>query len=56
MLDKRYISVAEAANYLGVSMSAVRKWQRRGQIPFCRFNGSIRFDLKKLDSWASVEK
>lgn len=55
MIDKRFISVAEAANYLGVSVSAVRKWQRLGQIPFCRLNGSIRFDLHKLDSWAHMK-
>jgi excisionase family DNA binding protein len=51
-MEKRYISVSEASIYLGVSPSAIRKWQREGTIPFCRLNGSIRFDIQKLDGWA----
>ncbi len=51
MNEQRYLSVKQTATYLGVSQSAVRKWIRFGTIPSCRFNGSIRFDKFKLDSW-----
>lgn len=52
---KQMLSVLEAAKYLGVSVSAIRKWQRHKTIPFCRMNGSIRFDVQKLDGWVRVE-
>ncbi len=53
MIEQRYLSVKETAVYLGVSTSAVRKWIRLDTIPLSRFNGSIRFDKYRLDSWAS---
>lgn len=51
-MDKRFLSVAEVAEYLGLSESAIRKWVRTGQIPFCRINGAIRFDIRAIDGWA----
>lgn len=48
-MEQRYLSVEEAATYLGVSASALRKWRRTGQIPVCQINGSIRFDRVALD-------
>ncbi len=57
MIEQRYLSVNQAAVYLGVSTSAIRKWIRTGQIPACcRFNGSIRFDKQGLDDWSNVRK
>jgi excisionase family DNA binding protein len=51
MIEQRYLSVHEAALYLGVSEGGIRKWIRCGTIPYSRFNGSIRFDRFELDKW-----
>jgi excisionase family DNA binding protein len=51
MIEQRYLSVSQAAVYLGVSQSAIRKWIRLTTIPVSRFNGSIRFDKQILDNW-----
>lgn len=52
MVQQRFMSVDETAVYLGLSSSAIRKWIRTGQIPFNRMNGSIRFDIERINSWA----
>lgn len=50
-MEKRYLSVVEVARYMGFSQSAIRKWVRTNQIPFCKVNGGVRFDIKKIDQW-----
>jgi excisionase family DNA binding protein len=54
-MERRFLSVGEVAEYLGLSQSAIRKWIRTGQIPFLRFNGVIRFDVEKIDEWTNAE-
>ncbi len=54
-MEKRFMSVCEVAEYLGFSVSAIRKWIRCGQIPFYRVNGGIRFDIRNIDSWADKQ-
>jgi excisionase family DNA binding protein len=44
-MEKRLLNVPEVADYLGFSVSAIRKWVRRGMIPFNKVNGGIRFDI-----------
>ncbi len=50
-IDRRFLKVPEVATYLGFSVSAIRKWVRRGQIPFCKVNGGIRFDINRINKW-----
>jgi excisionase family DNA binding protein len=45
-LSRRYFKTKDIAQYLGMTESAIRKWIRTGQIPFCRINGGIRFEIK----------
>ncbi len=54
-MEKRFMSVVEVAEYLGFSQSAIRKWIRKGQIPFSRINGAIRFDIEKIEEWAVAD-
>ena len=51
-IQKRFLSVSEVADYLGFSVSAIRKWVRLGMIPFNKLNGGVRFDIEKIDQWA----
>jgi len=52
-IEKRFLDVPEVATYLGFSNSAIRKWIRRGTIPFSKLNGGIRFDIERINQWAS---
>ena len=50
-IEKRFLNVPEVAKYLGLSISAIRKWVRLGKIPFNKVNGSIRFDIERINRW-----
>ena len=54
-IEKRFLNVPEVANYLGFSVGAIRKWVRRGTIPFNKVNGGIRFDLERINQWLLKE-
>ena len=56
IIQKRFFNVHELANYLGFSTSAIRKWVRRGKIPFNKVNGGIRFDIERIEQWLEREK
>lgn len=56
IIQKRFFNVPELANYLGFSTSAIRKWVRRGKIPFNKVNGGIRFDIERIEQWLEREK
>ena len=55
-IEKRLFTVNEIATYLGFSVSTIRKWIRTGQIPFCRVNGGIRFDIQEVEKWVTKNK
>ena len=55
-MEKRFYTVEEISVYLGFSVSAIRKWIRTGQIPFCKINGGIRFDQNEVDKWVTKSK
>ena len=55
-IEKRFLSVPEVATYLGLSHSAIRKWVRRGTIPFRKLNGAIRFDIQQINQWAFADR
>lgn len=50
-VNRKFLNVEQVANYLGFSKSAIRKWIRTSQIPYCRVNSGIRFDIVKIDEW-----
>jgi len=49
MLEKRWITPKEAANYLSLHLKTVYVKISKGEIPASRIGGSIRVDKKKLD-------
>lgn len=55
-MEKRFLTAKEAAVYLGLSEATVRKWAMRGRIPFTKFGKSLRFDIRKIDSWAAKKE
>lgn len=46
---KRYLTLQEAAAYLGLTESALRTMVARRQIDFLKLGSRIRFDKKDLD-------
>ena len=52
--EKRWFSVKEAADYLGVSQPTIFRWMKEGVLSFYKVGGSTRFQKSGLD--AVVEK
>lgn len=55
-MEKRFVSVREISEYLGLKESTVRDWVYRRKIPHHKFGRLLRFDLKKIDKWVSENK
>jgi excisionase family DNA binding protein len=51
---KTLLTAQEAADYLRVKVSTIRKWTHYGYIPKIKVGGAVRFDLDELNTW--IEK
>jgi len=50
-VPKRYLTAADAAEYLGLSKDALYTRTRQGEIPVIRMGRSLRWDMQDLDLW-----
>jgi excisionase family DNA binding protein len=48
-MDKRLLTVGEAAEYLSVSPKTLYNWASEKRIHHVKVNGSLRFDKKIMD-------
>ncbi len=48
---KTLLTPQQAADYLRVKISTIRKWTHFGYIPKIKLGGAVRFDLDELDAW-----
>ena len=54
--EKRFLNELEISEYLGFSISVVRKWVRRGLIPFHKVDGRVCFDMESINEWLERER
>ncbi len=52
---KRYFTVPEIANYLGMSPNSIRAWVRLRRIPYSKLGRAVRFDIQKINTWAEEQ-
>ena len=50
-MEKRYLTIREAATYTGWSIHTLYRWSSQGRVPVLRKNGRLRFDRFVLDEW-----
>ena len=50
-MEKRFITIKELAAYLSMSENTIRDWIKEGRIPFSKLGRSVRFDLRRIESW-----
>jgi hypothetical protein len=48
-ISKRGLTIGEAAEYVGLSVSGFRNWIQRGGVS-CKIRGTRRYDLKALNA------
>ena len=49
-MEKRYLSIKELSEYLGVPKQTIYQWTSQHRIPFIKI-GRLRFDKERIDSW-----
>ena len=54
-MDKKLLTVAESAIYLGVSRSLLYSYVLRGQIPSIKIGRARRIPVTVLDEWIARE-
>jgi excisionase family DNA binding protein len=55
LTDKKWLTIAEAARYMGMSVGFLRKNVRLRTIPYTRIGTkSLRFDRNALDAWIAA--
>ena len=54
-MTKRYITPAEASEYLGIKPKTIYSLAARGLLPCVRFGRQLRIDLRRLDEQAEAE-
>jgi excisionase family DNA binding protein len=50
-VEKRLLTIREAAEYLGFSVHTIYGWTSQRRIPFVKMGGRLRFDKPTLDRW-----
>ena len=56
-MEKRYISVKELSEYIGIKVQTIYNWTYARKIPYHKFgNGIVRFDLKDIERFLSSAK
>ena len=50
-MEKNFLSVEEASDYLGIKKPTLYSWAKCGKIPHYRLNRLLRFKKGDLDRW-----
>ena len=53
MMETRYVPIEGVAKYFSISISTVRSWMRKGEIPantYIKVGSTYRFNLDALDA------
>lgn len=51
-----YISMGEAAKYLGVSQKTIRRWRDDRELPCHVIGGVVRFRRREIDEWVKRQQ
>ncbi len=50
-IEKRFLSIPEAAEYLGLTKGTLYVWVCQKKIPYIKVGRLVKFDLKKIEKW-----
>jgi len=54
--DRRWLSIVEAAEYIGMSTAFMRKQVRANSVPYTRIGTkALRFDRDALNHWLQIK-
>jgi len=50
-MERRYFTVEQISEYLGISTATVYRWTQLRQIPFLKMGRVLRFDIVAIEKW-----
>lgn len=56
MEKKRFLSVKELAEYLGIKHPTIYSWVSMKRIPYVKMGGRVMFDLRDIEKWIQERK
>ena len=51
-MEKRFLSIKELAEYLGMPIKTIYGWIYRRKIPYTKMGKLVKFDLRRIETWA----
>jgi excisionase family DNA binding protein len=55
-MTKRYISIQELSEYIGITKGTLYVWVCYKRIPYVKIGKRVKFDLKEIDDWITMQK
>ena len=51
ILEKRFLSMNECSEFLGVTKGTLYVWVCHKRIPYLKMGKLVKFDMKEIDHW-----
>ena len=55
-MEKRYLTVKELSEYLGIPRHTIYCWISMRKIPFVKMGRLVRFDIEAIQKWVQQRK
>jgi excisionase family DNA binding protein len=55
-MERRYLSIKELSEYLGIPKYTIYSWTSMKKIPYVKLGRAIRFDMTEIESWIKERK
>ncbi len=53
---RRFLSVKELSEYIGIKEPTIRDWIRFAKIPYLKLGKCVRFDVGEINEWLNAKK
>ena len=55
-MEKRYLSIKELSEYLGLTVKTLYVWVCHKRIPYFKLGRLVKFDLREIEDWMAEKK
>jgi len=50
-MDRRFLSITEMSQYLGITKGSLYVWVCQRKIPYLKVGKLVKFDIMEIESW-----
>jgi len=55
-MERRYLSIKELSEYLGLTTKTLYVWVCHKKIPYFKLGRLVKFDLREIEDWMAKKK